>query len=46
MTLFNVLSNNASNNLSNAATVCLVADLEELQVPDWFDDDVEDAMEM
>lgn len=21
-------------------------DLEELQVPDWFDDDVEDAVEM
>lgn len=32
--------------IKSAMNINYAIDLEELQVPDWFDDDVEDAVEM
>ncbi len=31
---------------TNPMKIQFAVDLEELQVPDWFDDEVEDAVEM
>ena len=40
------LTNDTLNTIFNNLAISFAVDLEELQVPDWIDDEVEDAVEM
>ena len=40
------LTSDALNTIFNNLAISFAVDLEELQVPDWIDDEVEDAVEM
>lgn len=40
------LISDALNTIFNNLAISFAVDLEELQVPDWIDDEVEDAVEM
>ena len=40
------LTSDTLNTIFNNLAINFAVDLEELQVPDWIDDEVEDAVEM